>query len=172
MIRLHSLLPQLDAELTLQLCWSLAQHKLLSLWHHVPLLALSRLALGQVVTLAIFAALTAAMANTIAKHRHYLCMQRPSSGIARRAKWNACFMAESAAQPKAHPLTLAELLEHADQDGADSMVYPLHYTSRCSIEHNIRPWLHSGIHVHVHHTLLQDASLSCVFSKLGQDKNL
>jgi len=124
------------------------------------------------VTLVIFAALTAAMANTIAKHRHYLCMQRPSSGSARRAKWNACFMAESAAQSKPHPVTLAELLEHADQDGADSMVYPLHHNSRCGIEHNIRPWLHSGIHVHVHHTLLQDASLSCVFSKLGQEKKV
>ena len=142
LMRLHSLLLQLDAELTLQLYWSLAQHKLLS--HHVPLLALSRLALGQVLTLAIFAALTAAMANTIAKHRHYLCMQRPSSGITKRARWNVCFMAERAAQPKTHPSTLAELLEHADQDGADSMVYSLHYTSRCSIEHNVEPWLHGS----------------------------
>ncbi|KAL0039284.1 hypothetical protein WJX79_001433 [Trebouxia sp. C0005] len=75
-----------------------------------------------VLTLAIFATLTAAMASTIAKHKHYLCMQRPSSAIARRAKWNACFMAESAAQPKTHLLTMAELLQHADQDGADSMV--------------------------------------------------
>ena len=121
------------------------------------------------MTLAIFAALTAAMANTVAKHRHYLFMQRPSSGIARRAKWNAHFTAESAAQPQTNPLTLAELLEHADQDGADSMVHSLHYTSRCSVEHNIRPWLLGGIHVHVNQTLLQDASLSCVFSKLGQE---
>ena len=153
-MRLHFLLPQLDAELTLQLYWSLAQHKRLSPWHHVPLLALSRLAVGQVLTLAIFAALTAAMANTIAMHR-------PSSGITKRARWNVCFMAERAAQPKTHPSTLAELLEHADQDGADSMVYALHYTSICSIEHNVEPWLHGGIHVHVHHRLLQDASLSC-----------
>jgi len=83
-----------------------------------------------VVTFATFAALTAAMANTIAKHGHYLCMQRPSNSIARRAKWNAHFTAEGAAQPQTNPLTLAELLEHADQDGADSMVYSLHYTSR------------------------------------------
>ncbi|KAL0044602.1 hypothetical protein WJX82_002238 [Trebouxia sp. C0006] len=75
-----------------------------------------------VVTLAIFATLTAAMANTIAKHRHYLFMQRPSRGIARCAKWNAHCTAESAAQPQTNPLTLAELLEHADQDGADRMV--------------------------------------------------
>ena len=143
-MRLHSLLPQLDAELTLQLYWSLAQHKRLSPRHHVPLLALSPLALGQVLTLAIFAVLTAAVANIIAKHRHYLCMQRPTSGIAKRARWNACFMAERAAQPKTHPSTLAELLEHADQDGADSMVWSLHYTSRCSIEHNVEPWLHGS----------------------------
>jgi len=125
-----------------------------------------------VVTLAIFATLTAAMANTIAKHRHYLFMQRPSRGIARCAKWNAHCTAESAAQPQTNPLTLAELLEHADQDGADRMVHRLHYISRCSIEHNIRPWLRSGIHVHVHHIWLQDASLSCVFNKLGQDKKV
>ncbi len=31
-------------------------------------------------------------------------------------------MAESAAQPKPLPVTLAELLEHADQDGGNSMV--------------------------------------------------
>ena len=99
------------------------------------------------------------MANTIAKHRHYLFMQRPSRGIARCAKWNAHCTAESAAQPQTNPLTLAELLEHADQDGADRMVHRLHYISRCSIEHNIRPWLRSGIHVHVHHIWLQDASL-------------
>jgi len=92
-----------------------------------------------VVTFAIFAALTAAMANTIAKHRHYLFMQRPSTSIARRAKWNAHFTAESAAQPQTNPLTLAELLEHADQDGAGSMVYPLHYTSRCSIDSQNSP---------------------------------
>ena len=171
LMRLRSLLPQLDAELTLQLYWSLAQHKRLSPWHHVPLPALSRLALGQVLTLAIFAALTAAMANTIAKHRHYLCMQRPPSGIVKRARWNACFMAERAAQPKTHPSTLAGLLEHADQDGADSMVYPLHCTSRCSIEHNVGPWLHGAIHVHVHHRLLQDASLSCV-TKRTEKKRL
>ncbi|KAL0032926.1 hypothetical protein WJX77_006916 [Trebouxia sp. C0004] len=61
--------------------------------------------------------LAAAMANTIAEHRHYLCKQRPPSGIVRRAKWNAPFTAESAAQPKRHPLRLAELLQHADQDG-------------------------------------------------------
>ena len=169
-MRLHSLLLQLDAELTLQLYWSLAQHKLLS--HHVPLLALSRLALGQVLTLAIFAALTAAMANTIAKHRHYLCMQRPSSGITKRARWNVCFMAERAAQPKTHPSTLAELLEHADQDGADSMVYLLHYTSKCSIEHNVESCLHGGIYFHVHHTLLQDASLSCDNKKKNRKEKI
>ncbi len=135
-----ALVAQLDAELTSLLCWSFAQHELVSLWHHISLLALSHLAWWQVVTFAIFTALIAAMANTIAKHRHYLFMQRPSSGIARRAKWDICFMADSA-QPQTNPLTLAELLEHADQDGANSMVYFIHYTSRCSIEHNIRPWL-------------------------------
>lgn len=137
---------------------------------HISFSSIELPALWQVLTLAIFATLTAAMASTIAKHKHYLCMQRPSSAIARRAKWNACFMAESAAQPKTHLLTMAELLQHADQDGADSMVFPLHYTSRCSIEHDIRPWMHGGIHFHVHHKWLQDASLSCLFDKLGQDK--
>lgn len=72
-----------------------------------------------VVTFAIFAVLAAAMANTISKHRHYLCKQRPSSGIARRAKWNAHFTAESAAQPQTKPLTVAELLQHADEENAE-----------------------------------------------------
>ena len=124
------------------------------------------------LTLAIFAALAAAMANTIAKHRHYLCKQKRPSVIARRAKWNAHFTAKSTAQPKTYPLTLAELLQYADQDGVDGMVYPLHYTSRCSILQNIRPLLQGSIHVHVHHKLLQNASLSCVFSKVGQGKKV
>jgi len=123
-----------------------------------------------VLTLAIFAALAAAMANTIAKHKHYPCKQMPSSGIARRVRWNANFTAESTAQPKTHPLTLAELLQHADEDGVDGMVYRLHYTSRCSIVQNIRPLLQGSIHVRVHHKLLQNVSLSCIFSKLGLGK--